>query len=73
MHLLAKLHLAQVELHWDRALSGGGERRTRQLRDGFHPGAMTGPDRPTARVDLDRRPPTTPRYSRPIRHCDELA
>lgn len=32
MHFLAKLPLAQVELHWDRALSGGGERRTRQLR-----------------------------------------
>lgn len=32
MHLLATIPYAQVELHWDRTLSGGGERRTRQLR-----------------------------------------
>ncbi|AFL76312.1 CRISPR-associated endonuclease Cas6 [Thiocystis violascens] len=32
MHPLAQIPLAQVELHWDRALSGGGETRTRQLR-----------------------------------------
>ncbi len=32
MHPLATLPLAQVELHWDCNLSGGGETRTRQLR-----------------------------------------
>jgi hypothetical protein len=32
MHPLAQIPLAQVELHWDRDLSGGGETRTRQLR-----------------------------------------
>ncbi|HYN79299.1 MAG TPA: CRISPR-associated endonuclease Cas6 [Lamprocystis sp. (in: g-proteobacteria)] len=32
MHLLATIPFAQVELRWDRTLSGGGEQRTRQLR-----------------------------------------
>lgn len=32
MHLLAQVPFAQVELHWDQALPGGGEPRARQLR-----------------------------------------
>ena len=32
MHPLAQIPLAQVELRWDRNLSGSGEGRTRQLR-----------------------------------------
>lgn len=32
MHPLATIPLAQVELHWNHAVSGGGEQRTRQLR-----------------------------------------